>query len=188
MIKGILIGILIYSFILTMVALYRDNSRYSHFTIEKTDAIMIGPICWLLVLFCVIIKILFGKKIEAYSDKKQRRPYVPKTKKYIQKTVKKIISIYKKSKEKNYFDFKLIGSEFDYYIIKGWKDLLVKKTRNERINNKFSKLMYHQDNDTIEELKNYFDIVTIEEMKEMDCYEIDRYIEKNLPIYKIKEN
>jgi hypothetical protein len=130
---------------------------------------------------------VFGKKIEAYSDKKQKRPYVPKTKKYIQKTVKKIVSIYKKSKRKYYFDFKLMQS-FDCDIIEGWKGLLIKKPRNERINNKFSKLMYHQDDDTIEELKNYFNIMTVEEMKEVDSYRIDKYINKNLPIYKIKED
>jgi hypothetical protein len=185
MIKGILIGILIYSFILTVVALYKDSSSY--FMLEVIDVIAAGPVCWILDLSCIIIKKIFGKKIQAHLHEKQRRPYVPKTKKYIQKTVKKIVSIYKKSKRKYYFDFKLMQS-FDCDIIEGWKGLLIKKPRNERINNKFSKLMYHQDDDTIEELKNYFNIMTVEEMKEVDSYRIDKYINKNLPIYKIKED
>lgn len=183
MIKGILIGILIYSFILTVVALYKDSSSY--FMLEGIDVIAAGPVCWILALCLIVIKKLLGKKIETYRNKKQKRPYVPKSQKYVQKTIKKIISIYKKSKEKYYFDFDIMYSDDG---IEGWKSLLIEKPRNERINNKFYKLMFHQKDDVIKELKNYFNIMTIEEMKEINSYEVNRYIKKNLPIYKIKEN
>ena len=41
MIKGIIIGILIYSFIITIADIYKDSSSY--FQMDEIDAVLAGP-------------------------------------------------------------------------------------------------------------------------------------------------
>ena len=71
--QGFLIGVFIYSFILTIVLLYKDNSSY--YDIETIDLIVSGPITWVLLLIFYIIRSilkLFSKK------EKPKKPYKKK--------------------------------------------------------------------------------------------------------------
>ena len=49
MIKGIVIGILIYSAILNIFLIYKDNSSYS-FGVDALDVIFGGPVCWVVFI------------------------------------------------------------------------------------------------------------------------------------------
>ena len=74
----------------------------------------------------------------------------------------------------------------DYGYWYGWDRLLTKKARFEHLNDKFSNLMYsNQKDETIEELKKYFDKVTREMMIADGCdeYCIEQY--KNMEVYKL---
>lgn len=162
MTKGIIIGILIYSLILTIVTLYKDNSSY--FTVDSIDIITAGPITWLLIVMFIPIRYVV-KNMKITKKKKER---TMKDEKYISKVVYKIVKNYiKKMKNKNYreyFDFNIMSGEYNVNDIEGWKRLEVLSPVNEKINNKFSDLMFHQKNETIKELKKYFKQATPEDM------------------------
>lgn len=183
MIKGIIIGILIYSFIITIADIYKDSSSY--FQMDEIDAVLAGPFMWIILLFCAIVRKLFGNKIKVARNNKAKKPYVKKSQKYIQKVVKSIVNNLKKRKRDyiSYYDFSTMNGCKDYdNDIDGWDSLLVKKPSNEHINAKFSKLMFHQSEDTINELKNYFELATKEFMQKDDCseyfihYALDRHV------------
>lgn len=180
---GFLIGILLYSFILTIVIVYKDISSY--FSLEIIDIIIAGPIAWILVL---IMYFIIQPLYKLYNKNNTKTPpkYKKKNKKYIDKVVKKIVKNYSNKKYHNdYFDFThILGSDYNEYS--GWEDLLVKKPKYERLNNKFKKLMYHQETDTIAVLITYFDLVTEEIMNQDNCdtYYIAQYKNKNL--YKLR--
>lgn len=182
--QGFLIGVFIYSFILTIVLLYKDNSSY--YDIETIDLIVSGPITWVLLLIFYIIRSIL-KLIP--KKEKPKKPYKKKDKKYITKVVKKIVKIYRTKKNHNdYISFD-VCLEWDFnYSYNGWGFLMVKKPINERINNKFKTLMYKQKEETIEELKKYFIKLNKEIMIEDDCAEwyIQEYCNKDL--YKLKNN
>ena len=94
--QGFLIGVFIYSFILTIVLLYKDNSSY--YDVETIDLIVSGPITWVLMLIFYIIRSIL-KLIP--KKEKPKKPYKKKDKKYIAKVVKKIVKIYRTKKNHN---------------------------------------------------------------------------------------
>lgn len=87
---AVLITVLVYSLIITIVDTIKDISSYSS-GLESIDIIIAGPIMWLMVGVIAIIRPLYqklhkgkSKKIKYYSEKQ------------IQKTVVKVIKLYKK--------------------------------------------------------------------------------------------
>ena len=159
---SVLVAIFLYSLILTLVTLYKDSSGY--YTVDDIDIFTAGPICWLLVLIIMLLK-PFLKNI-----KKKEHKYKPKSTKYIQKTVNKVISIYRKNLQKrgyepDYIDFSIHSGEFNVNEIEGWDVLMVKRARYEALNKRFSNIMWHQKEKTVEELKKYFS-----EAKDYDGY------------------
>lgn len=181
MLKGIIIGILIYSFILTIVTFYKDSSSY--FIVEILDIIIAGPVCWILCLIFFLISPLIN------SISKTKKEYVPKSDKYITKIVKKIIKNYKKNlKYTEYINFNLYSGEFNVNDIEGWKRLLVTKASNEWVNKKFETLMFKQKESVLPFLTPYFILMTEEELIKDDCdaFFIKNVIENNIQIYKLK--
>ncbi len=190
MILGILIGICIYSLILTIVTLYRDHSSY--FFTYDSDVLLAGPVMWLYLFIGVLFYLpyLFLKKKGIIKDReKKQRIYSPgKMKKIIQK----VIQVYQKDMEKrtymDYFDFSM-HSKWDVNgIVEGWDELLIKKPKQERLNRQFEYLMWHQKEETLKMLMDYFHLLSKEELlKELgDWYSID-YLKDDSPgVYRIK--
>ncbi len=159
---SVIVTIFLYSLILTLVTLYKDSSGY--YTMDDIDIVTAGPICWLLILI-----IMFLKPFLKHMKKKEHK-YKPKSAKYIQKTVKKIITIYRKKLQNrgykpDYIDFSIYRGAFNVNEIEGWDVLMVKRARYELLNKHFSDLMWHQKEETIEEVKKYFI-----EVKDYDGY------------------
>ena len=186
---GALIGIFIYSLILTIITIYKDNSGY--FSVDTVDVIVAGPCSWLILLFGLIIirpiyKLVKDKKKEKGTETKEKE-YKKKSSKYIQRVVKRIIKNYSTKKYHN--DYFKLDKWFDdsWGNYSGYESLLVKKARNEWLNEHFLTLMYMQKEETIEELKKYMDKVTEEVMTEDKCnkFYIKKYKDEGL--YKLKK-
>ena len=178
---GALIAVLIYSIILTISAIYKDNSSY--FILSDLDIILAGPACWILIVW---IRFFIRPLFSLFPSKEKERK--PKSKKYIKKIVKKIVNNYKKKKyHGDYFDFNFcFGDEYDDFA--GYEDLLVKKPQYEWLNKHFCSLMECQKNEVLKELLLYFEPVTESRMiqdKRSEWY-ISDYKDKNL--YCLKEN
>ena len=144
-------AILIYSLILTIVTLYKDSSCY--YTVDDIDIVTAGPVCWVLVLIVTLLKPFFKNR------KGKEHKYKPKSTKYIQKTVKRIVAIYKKHLRggvADLIDFSMHSGAYNFNEIEGWDVLTVKRARYESLNKRFSNLMWHQKEETVEELKKYF--------------------------------
>lgn len=172
--KAVIITILIYSLILSVVTLYKDNSSY--FIVEPIDVIVAGPVMWFLILFLFMLRPLLHKiqKEKLYKEKDSR---------YISKIVKKIIKQYKKKRyTDDYFDFSFRQGEFNVNDVEGWGKLLRQVPSNEKLNDKFSALMYHQKEETVNELMKYCTVLTEEKLKKDNCndYFISIYKNKNL--------
>lgn len=158
----VIITILIYSLILTIVTLYKDASGY--YRADDIDIVTAGPICWVIALIILVLKPFLK------SRTRKKKEYKLKSSKYIQKTVKKIITIYRKNLQKrryepDYIDFSMYRGEFNVNDVEGWDVLMIKQARYEFINNRFERLMWHQKEETVEELKKYFS-----EAKDYDGY------------------
>lgn len=158
---GIMIGVFIYSFILTILTIYQDNSGY--FMVEFLDVVMAGPCMWIFMLFLTIFRFFYKN---FHKENKQKiKEYQKKDIKYIQKVAKKIVKKYRKSQyNADYIDFTKM-QDYDSEGIEGYKCLIVHKAMNEHLNNKFESLMIHQKQDTIKELEKYFKKVTEEDMR-----------------------
>ena len=179
----IIITILIYSLILTIVTVYKDNSSY--YMVETIDVIIAGPVCWILCLVLYLIKPI----IKPIVEKHKNTPYKVKSKKYIEQVVSKIVKNYiKHSNYDELFDFSFRQGEFNCNDIEGWGRLLVNRPINERLNHKFEHLMYNQKDDTLVELIKYFDVVTREMLENGDYnqYFIDDAMRRKYPTYKLK--
>lgn len=88
---AVLITVLVYSLIITIVDTIKDVSFYSNGLENWVDIIIAGPIMWVTIGLVAIIRPLYQKlrkkkqkKIKYYSEKQ------------IQKTVAKVIRLYKK--------------------------------------------------------------------------------------------
>ena len=179
----IIITILIYSLILTIVTLYKDSSGY--YMVETLDIIIAGPVCWILCLILFLIKPI----VKPLMNKRKVKPYSPKSKKYIERIIHKVIKNYKKhSKYEELFDFSFRQGEFNCNDIEGWGRLLVNRPIHEQLNRKFERLMYNQKDDTLAELTKYFDVVTREMLENGDYnqYFIDDTMHRKYPTYKLK--
>lgn len=179
----IIITILIYSFILTIVTLYKDSSGY--YTVETLDIIIAGPVCWILCLILSLIKPI----IKPLMKKHEVKPYSPKSKKYIEHITGQVVKNYRKhSRYDELFDFSFKQGEFNCNDIEGWGRLLVNRPIYEQLNRKFERLMYNQKDDTLVELIKYFDVVTREmlEAEDYDHYFIDDTMRRKHPTYKLK--
>lgn len=171
---GAIIGILVYSLILTIITIYQDQSSY--FVVEVLDFIMAGPFGWLLLGILPIIQFLY-KRFFKGREKKEKRIKV-RNQKYIAKVVKKIVKNYRNSSyNSDYIDFnKSFTADYSDDIV-GYDELLVNRARNERLNIKFKSLMRHQKDETVNELLKYFHKVTEKEMEGDNCTEW--FIKKN---------
>lgn len=172
---GALVAILIYSTILTISVIYKDNSGY--FILSDLDVILAGPVCWtLIVLIRVIIRPIFS----LFPKKEKNRK--PKSEKFIKKNVKKIVENYKSKKyHDDYFDFSVrVGDTYGDFA--GYGDLLVKHPRYEWLNKRFCSLMYEQKAEVLKELLLYFEPVTEARMIEDGYSEwyISDYMKKKL--------
>ena len=179
----VIITILIYSLILTIVTLYKDSSSY--YIVETIDVIIAGPVCWIICLILFLIKPI----VKPLMKKRKVKPYSPKSKKYIEQIVSKIVKNYRKhSNYDELFDFSFKQGEFNCNDIEGWGRLLVNRPINEQLNRKFEHLMYNQKDDTLVELIKYFDVVTREMLEAGDYnqYFIDDTIHRKHPTYKLK--
>lgn len=179
----VIITILIYSLILTIVTLYKDSSGY--YMVETLDIIIAGPVCWILCLILFLIKPI----VKPLMNKRKVKPYSPKSKKYIERIIHKVIKNYKKhSKYEELFDFSFRQGEFNCNDIEGWGRLLVNRPIHEQLNRKFERLMYNQKDDTLAELTKYFDVVTREMLENGDYnqYFIDDTMHRKYPTYKLK--
>ena len=179
----IIITILIYSLILTIVTLYKDSSGY--YMVETLDIIIAGPVCWILCLILFLIKPI----VKPLMNKREVKPYSPKSKKYIERIIYKIIKNYKKHfRYEELFDFSFRQGEFNCNDIEGWGRLLVNRPIHEQLNRKFERLMYNQKDDTLAELTKYFDVVTREMLENGDYnqYFIDDTMHRKYPTYKLK--
>ena len=93
---AVLITVLVYSLIITIVDTIKDVSSYSIGLESWVDIVIAGPVMWVVIGIMAIIRPLYQKfhkekKIKYYSEKQ------------IQKTVTKIIRLYKKKhKNKNF--------------------------------------------------------------------------------------
>lgn len=179
----VIITILIYSLILTIVTFYKDSSGY--YIVETIDIIIAGPVCWILCLILFLIKPI----IKPLMKKREAKPYSPKSKKYIERVVSKVVKNYRKhSRYDELFDFSFKQGEFNCNDIEGWGRLLVNRPINEQLNRKFECLMYNQKDDTLAELTKYFDAVTREMLEAGDYnqYFIDDTMHRKSPTYKLK--
>lgn len=182
MLKGIVIGIFVYSLILTVLTLYQNSSSY--FEVEWLDVIMAGPCMWILMPLFMISAFFYQKY---FKKKHKEKAYKKKDARYIEKIVRKIVKKYKKSPyHSDYIDFR-IRQDYDGDGIEGYDCLLQKKARNEHLNNRFQSLMLYQEEDTIKELEKYFNRVTEEDMIKAgdDKYFISSH--KNHIFYKLTE-
>lgn len=177
---GIIIGMLVYSLILTIVLLYEDNSSY--FDVETLDIIVAGPFAWLLMLVFAIIRVFYKK-----FHKEKKREYKQKDAKYIQKVVKKIVNNYKNSSySSDYIDFNK-SQDFGGSGVEGYYAIVVSHWLNEKLNKRFYSLMNHQKEETVEELMKYFHRVTEDEMKKDDCDSYFISIQKTKEFYKLNK-
>lgn len=155
-VAGALLAVAIYSLILTVVLLYKDNSGY--FMVKALDVIISGPVAWLLILIMgVIVRPIYAamRKNHICAKEKKQKPYKKKGQRYISRVVGKVVKNYSKKKYHNdYFDF--TNSSYYDCDFKGYEGLLVKKARNEWLNKRFVNLMWNQKDETVEELKKYF--------------------------------
>ena len=148
----ILFTILAYSLILSIILIYKDHSKF--YSIDYLDIIISGPVAWFICLIGIIFKSIF-KHTEYRSNFK----YKPKDTKYIKRVVKKVIKKYENSNRINSLICLSSSIDIDCSDVYGWKYLIIYKPSNESLNNKFEILMYHQTEDTLNELYKYFDIV-----------------------------
>lgn len=185
-VTGLCVGIIIYSIILTIIFLYKDISSY--YDSEGIDLIISGPIAWILIAFCYFIVRPIVKKLPDKSHKE--KPYKMKNKKYIHKIAKKVIANAKKNKlNDRWFDLTRDLKETYYDDYYGLLGLLVEKPKYEWLNKKYSRLVFHQKEDLVNEIKQYMIPVT-EEYSAANDY-VKGYIrelqKKGITLYRIKD-
>ena len=174
---SIIITVLVYSLILTIVTFYKDSSSY--YIIGTLDIIVSGPICWIMYLILLLIRPL----IKNHKPK----PYSPKSTKYIEKIVSKIIKNYRRHCDyMEYFDFSFRQGEFNCNDIEGWGRLLVNQPLYEQLNRKFERLMYNQNKETLPILEAYFREFTKQDINDDTPYEVDSALQYNKKIYVLK--
>lgn len=182
MLLGLVIGILIYSVILTAVVLYKNSSSY--FMVEVLDIVVAGPVCWLLFVIAAICQAVRGNR-----PKKFKSSY--KSVRYINKVVKNVIRNYSRlhRDDDEYFDLNRMTGRYQADDICGWEDLLVNRASHEFINNKFKSLMMHQKDATLKAVTKYFVPVTESVMTDDHCTEdfIRMVFDYNIKLFKLRK-
>lgn len=153
-----ILGILIYSSILTAVVLYKDASSYHE--VDGIDLLTAGPVMWVTFTLMEMLRPL----IREMESEKTPKDYKVKNKKYIEKIVKEVVDEHKKCSDKTfYFNFEVCENYLDTNY-EGWRGLLIPKATNEKLNKKFSDLMWNQKEETLNELNKYCTVLTKEYM------------------------
>lgn len=136
---AILITVLVYSLIITIVDIIKDVSSYSSGLESWVDIIIAGPVMWALMGIMAIIRPLYQKfhngklkKVKYYSDKQ------------IQKTVAKVIRLYKKK----YKDEIVWLCPQDVYLgvdeVERPSKIALRTIRHELLEKKYHRMCYHQ--------------------------------------------
>ena len=181
MIKGIIIGLLIYSFINTIVVIYKDCSSY--FIVETLDCIIAGPFLWIIMLFIKIFNINFEKLL----NKKPKPKNKAKIKRIVKRTYKHFTKYWDKYDEFGpYIDFQKKFIYDNYCGIEGYGSFLIKKPMYELLNKDFEYIIKHQYYETIPFLQEYFRPLNEEEISNLDDEIIDNIKNKNRIIYTLK--
>ena len=164
---GFLLGIVLYSLLLTVFVFYKDNSGY--FIVNELDVILAGPVAWLI---CLLL-FLFSPVIKKFFSSRVKKPKVF-SKSKIKKTVKKVMFYYQKSaahySDPDYFDLSSHSGHF-YGMISGWDDLLIKNWKRDELNKQFTSMMWNQKEEVMEELLPYFRTLSDEEINELFSYD-----------------
>lgn len=182
LIQGIFIGIFIYSLIITIATFYKDTSSY--YMVEALDLVLAGPVMWI-----VIIPINVICMMKAKWEKTHPKEYKEKSKRYVEKVVSKIMKKYAKKNKYGtiYLDlhnYMMPGNPMNG--VEGWDYLMVRTPKNERLNKKFSNLMWNQEKDTIEAIKKHCNLVTKKTMylDDRDEFFIKQYMNIELVVPK----
>ena len=171
---GILITILIYSFILTVVFCWKDSSSYS-IGMEPIDAIIGGPFMWLLLLLLASIR-LFRKSNK--RKEKEQKTYTSEQKAAI---VKKFIGIWKSIQKKNkHYEaiWLLHPKQYIAYDITGIEriyNLKLRQPLHERIERKFHRLCYSSDVEIFDLIRQYARPLNDNDIKDFNTYERNLY-------------
>lgn len=135
---AVLITILVYSLIITIVDSIKDISSYLS-GLEDIDIIIAGPIMWLIVGAIAIIRPLYqklhkgkSKKIKYYSEKQ------------IQKTVVKVIKLYKKKHQNEVVWLCPQNKYVDVDEVDKPSNISLGTIRYELLENKYYKMCYNQ--------------------------------------------
>ena len=182
--SGVIVGILIYSTILTILTVYKDNSSY--FIVSTLDVVMAGPVCWVTILLLHLTGKVYVR-IRKKAGKEKPKQYRPKSQKKIEKIVRKVVQEFKKKNDASelYFDFRCKDGD-DYGNYEGYDMLLVKNPVHERLNNQFMRLLWNQTEEVHKELSKYFEPLTEERMMEdeYDDWTIEDMKSKELMVLK----
>lgn len=177
----VIITILIYSLILTIVTIYKDNSGY--YEIGVADIIVAGPICWIMLLVLFLIKPIIKPLMKNHKSK----PYSPKSEKYIKCVVSKIIKNYKKHRNyTEYFDFSFRQGQFNVNDVEGWGRLIINRSYYGGLNKKYERLMFNQKEDVLPILLTYFNAFTKDDINDDTPYEVKQSLYNNKLIYALK--
>lgn len=174
----VIITILIYSLILTIVTIYKDNSGY--YEIGVADIIVAGPICWIMLLVLFIIKPIIKPLMKNHKSKS----YSPKSEKYIKCVVSKIIKNYKKHRNyTEYFDFSFRQGQFNVNDVEGWGRLIINRSYYGGLTKKYERLMFNQKEDVLPILLAYFNAFTKDDINNDTPYEVKQSLYNNKLIY-----
>ena len=139
--KIVIITIFIYSFFITLVDIYKDNSSYSMGLDGPIDIIIAGPCMWILCIFLVLARPFY--KIYRKKFPKKKKEY---TDAEIERTVKKFFKVYRRIYG-NKPDHPWVVKEgyYDNLYIDVYKpyDLKLKKFRYERLEKKYLFMCYN---------------------------------------------
>lgn len=181
MIKGIIIGLLIYSFINTAIVIYKDCSSY--FIVEALDYIVAGPFLWIIMLLVKIFSINFERLLNKNPKPKSKA----KIKRIVKRTYKHFTKYCDKySKFRPYIDFQRKFIYDNYCGIEGYNFFLIKKPIYELLNKDFEYIIKYQYYETIPFLQEYFRPLNEEEISDLDDEIIDNIKNKDRIIYTLK--
>lgn len=148
----VIIVVCVYSLVLTIKDLIKDGSSYS-FGIETVDVIIDGPVCWLVMAVCGIIRLIVKTFKLDKKEKKKKKKECSEEK--INKTVKRFFKVYKHSKiYKNKMkrndppmflpdEMSPYSNAVDYYNLDSLDNLCIKNVLYEKLNHKISGMMYN---------------------------------------------
>lgn len=143
MIKAVIITILVYSLILTIVDIIKDNSGYS-VGLDAMDLIVAGPIMWVMLLVINVIGKPIYNKFFKNREKKKKIYSISE----IEKTVTRMLKVYRKKHIKEDLDALWVvkqdvylGSEVTSRIIRP-SELKIGSMLFERLEKKYHTICY----------------------------------------------